>query len=65
MKNDLIDEAEHMARVTARQRELVEEAADELDECRAFSADRERQRRLFRPVTSAIILQFPTCRETP
>lgn len=58
MSSNLIDEAEHMARVTARQRELVEEAADEIDECRAFSADRERQRRQFRPVTSAVILQF-------
>lgn len=59
MSDNLIDEAEHMARVTARQRELVEEAADEIDECRAFSADRERQRRPLRPLTSGIILQFP------
>jgi hypothetical protein len=46
-----------MARVAARQRELLEECADELDECRAFLADRERQRRAYAP-HSATILPF-------
>jgi hypothetical protein len=59
MSSDLVDEAQHMARVTAHQTTLVDEAADEIEKCRAFSADRERQRRQVRPVTSAIILQFP------
>ena len=63
MSGDLIDEAEHMARVAALQALLVDEAADEIDECRAFSADRERQRRQFRPVTSAVILPFAKRRE--
>ncbi len=62
MSRDLLEEAEHLARVTARQTSLVEEAADEHEHTAyAFNVSREGQRRPYGSSSSsgATIIPFP------